>query len=122
MTKTLQELKDRRACERFRYQAPCTYTVEDSDTFHNASIENYCMDGLCLITESPAEPGTDICLRLVNRCSDSAIHYNANVKWCIKIPREKPSYHVGLEYTGKHTRQIFGFKSRKLYNHNTDEK
>lgn len=126
MTRTLlqEEPNDRRACERFQYQAPCIYAIGDADAFHHAEMLNYSLEGLCLMTESPLKPGDEICLRMVNNCSDSAIHYHARVRWCHGISPKKTSFYVGLRYSRKHIKQVFGFnktKSRKLFCRNTDQ-
>ncbi len=102
-----------RVYERYSYRAPSTYSDGISEKSCKATTYNYSIDGMCLMTESPLKPGSDICIQIINHSSDTSGRYHAQVKWCRKIKKPGTHYGIGIQYSKQQTIQSFGFNNTK---------
>jgi hypothetical protein len=110
--KSIQKIDKNRACERYRYEASVLYSKHSGSNDSEAMMYNYSLDGIYLESEHPARPGSDICIKMVNRSPDTCDGYRAQVKWCKKIDRPDIScYGIGVQYSRPISGSVFGFNT-----------
>ncbi len=110
--KSIQKIDKNRACERYCYEASVLYSKHGRSNDSAAVMYNYSLEGIYLESESPARPGSDICIKMVNRSTDTCDGYRVEVKWCKKIDRPDIScYGIGVQYSRPISGSVFGFNT-----------
>lgn len=98
---------DLRAYERFNHEAPIIHAEHDSDDYHAARMYNYSMDGMCFVSNTALDPGSDINIKMEYHTPMiygpiSKENYRARVKWCKAVRDVYASYYgkfeVGVKY------------------------
>ena len=96
--------KNKRAYERYDLDASMVYAYHDSDLFYHARLCNYCKGGMCFLSGSALEPGSDIYIMMENFATDSVgaefyDGYLAEVRWCQESSAEnRAEFKVGIKY------------------------
>ncbi len=96
--------KNKREHERYDLEASMVYAYHDSDLFYQARLRNYCKGGMCFLSGTALEPGSDIYIMMENLASDSVgaefyDGYLAEVRWCSKsFPGNGAEFRVGIRY------------------------
>jgi hypothetical protein len=100
----MTRLDNKREYERFDLDASMVYAFHDSDLFYQARMCNYCKGGMCFVSDSAIEPGSDIYIMMENFTPDAVEAefydgYLAEVRWCQKIrPADADEFKVGVKY------------------------
>ena len=95
---------NKREHQRFDLNASMVYAFHDSDLFYQARMCNYCKGGMCFITGTVVEPGSDIYIMMDNLPPDTVgaefyDGYLAEVRWCRKTMLEDTAeFKVGVKY------------------------
>ncbi len=110
--KSIPKIDKNRACERYSYEASVLYSKDGESNDSAAMMYNYSLEGIYLESEYPASPGSDICIKMVNRSTDTCDGYRVQVKWCEKIDRPDISgYGIGVQYSKPIPGSVFGFNT-----------
>jgi hypothetical protein len=110
--KSIQKIDKNRAFERYCYEASVLYSKDGRSNESEAMMHNYSLDGIYLESEYPASPGSDICIKMVNRSSDACDGCRVQVKWCKKIDHPDVSrYGIGVQYSRPISGSVFGFNT-----------
>lgn len=95
---------NKREHERYDLDASMVYAYHDSDLFYQARLCNYCKGGMCFLSGTALEPGSDIYIMMENLRTDTVgaefyDGYLAEVRWCRKSSREiEAEFKVGIKY------------------------
>ena len=95
---------NRREHERRPLDIPITYAYHNTDRFFNATMRDYCKNGMCFEGREAVEPGQDIYIMLEDFSSEAIgtelyEGYLAEVRWCEKFLRTRIElYRVGVKY------------------------
>lgn len=95
---------DNREHERHALDIPMMYAYHNTDSFYNATMCNYCKNGMCFESPAAIEPGEDIYIMLEDFSSEaigSELYegYLAQVRWCLKSSEKQMNlFKVGVKY------------------------
>ena len=101
------QTQSRRKCERHQSEAPVQYVYRQPDLYYNSRVLNYCEDGMYFESIQPLELNSQVRIIMPNYSSEASgpeafQSYLAEIRWCQKIPDEKPSqFGVGVEILEK---------------------
>jgi len=96
--------EEKRDSVRYAHDASIVYAYHNSDEFFNATMCNFCKDGMCFTSRLAIEPGSDIYIMMEDFSADSVgseIYngYLAEVRWCQQQSDvENFSYKIGVKY------------------------
>ena len=87
----MAEYIEKRAYERYDYEAPIGYKYYDKNDYYDAKIYNYSMGGMCFESDYAIQHGADIYIKMNNYSSDASgpeayEGYRGKVIWCKEYP------------------------------------
>lgn len=95
---------EQREHERHALDIPMMYAYHNTDRFYNATMCNYCKNGMCFESAAAIAPGEDIYIMLEDFSSEAIgtelyEGYLAEVRWCLKSSEIRPEvFKVGVKY------------------------
>ncbi len=104
----------KRACPRSYDESPILLQTKDNYACYNkvnkyytyAKMYNSCMDGMYFETDFALQPGSDICIKIINLtpddtyCPEAYKAYKGKVKWCKETSDpDNTGYGVGVQYS-----------------------
>ena len=95
---------DKRENERHTLDIPIMYAYHNTDRFYNATMRNYCKNGMCFESEAAIKPGEDIYIMLEDFSSEAIgtelyEGYLGEVRWCLKSSKsEMELFKIGIKY------------------------
>jgi hypothetical protein len=103
----------KRAYSRDAYEAPIMYANYDTENYYHAKMYNSGPGGMYFETERAIQPGSEICIKMINYPSDisgpeSFKAYRARVEWCKEARKKGIScYGIGVKYLAK-SHSVYG--------------
>ncbi len=86
---------EKREFERYNDPAEIVYAVSGSTSYNNAKMCNCSMGGMYFNSKYPLQPGTGICIKMINLRSI----FDAEVVRCMEVNNPlDPGYGVGIQY------------------------
>jgi len=93
----MAEYVEKRAYERYYYEAPIKYKHCDKNDYYVAKTYNYSMGGMYFESDYDIQPGADIYIKMNNYSADT----HSKVTWCKEYSDSDSSYYgVGVQYYG----------------------
>ena len=95
---------DKREYERHPLDIPIMYAYHNTDMFFNATMCNYCKNGMCFESAAAIKPGKDIYIMLEDFSSEAIgtelyEGYLAEVRWCLKPSKSQVKlFKIGVKY------------------------
>jgi len=95
---------DKREYERHALDIPIMYAYHNTDMFFNATMCNYCKNGMCFESADAVKPGEDIYIMLEDFSSEAIgtelyEGYLAEVRWCSKPSKPQVGmFKIGVKY------------------------
>jgi hypothetical protein len=96
-----------RTFERLNHEAPVLHSYIDTVHYHAGRMYNYSPDGMCFVSNSPIDPGSEIMVKMefyspIICGSEACENYRAKVVWCREVKDVYASYYgkyeVGVNY------------------------